>query len=186
MRFNRQTLIIAIVAGLAVVLLYALSFANRTNPRVTPQGTPQGTTPQGQIISDGRNPLNIPGTDNRRLQVPQQQLGDMQKKAQNIDNQVEKIRGVDEASVLVVGNTCLVGYRPSQAATNTNTMKNVISERVKAMDKSITNVVVSDSADIMSRINRLSTNMGNNGNIDMNQVKNEMNEIMRSVSPVVR
>jgi len=56
---------------------------------------------------------------------------------------------------LVVGNSCIVAYSPENAQGDANARKNMVINKVKEIDPSITNVIATESRDIMNRITRL-------------------------------
>ena len=212
MRFSKKTLYLTI-AVLAVTLLFAFSPMLRINPQTpTPRGAPQNVTPgpnspgtvnprdnMPQDINMGQN--NSPrGTTPRKnvengkqqnnignksigIQMGQQQMAATRARADNIEKKLVNLKEVDKANALIVGNTCLVGYKPSKTTDNTNATNNLVTNKVKAIDNTITNVVVSESPDIMARINRLSSDVMNNKNVNMNNVSNEIIKIMREVRP---
>lgn len=198
MRFDRKSIIITVVASLALLIIYAMTMANRLNPRTTPDNVaPQGQNapggrniqqiipgPNQQQMIPGKNQPNNAGTNNQGLRISQDQIADSQKKSDRIRKQLVQMREVDEANVLVVGNTCIVGYKPARTLIDTEATKKEIADRVKAMDNSITNCAVSESGDVMSRVGRISQDITNNRNID--NANNEINELISRIIPTVR
>jgi len=129
------------------------------------QGTTQGNY-QGMNLS------------NNQQGVPDRQ------KADNIKSQLMNMNGVTDANVIVMGNTALVGFKPSVNTGNVNAIKSNITKRVKEIDKTITNVSVSESADIMTRMNRLGTNIA--GNNQGNTIADEFNKIIDGLNTTTR
>lgn len=132
-------------------------------------------------------PLNNQMTtpNGTRSQAPQ--MTNNTQKSEQIKSQLQNIPGVDDVSVVVNNNSCLVGYKPSGAAGDVKATKEKITKKVKELDKSITDVRVSESADIMSRIKKLSTeftnsfttNGANNGPMD--EISNSFNKLMNEI-----
>lgn len=122
----------------------------------TTQGYMSGTVP-GDMA--GTTQGNLAGTTPGGANLT---TADRQK-ADNIRMQLRRMSGISDANVIVMGNTALVGFKPSGATGNMNVVKRNITNKVKEIDRTITNVSVSESSDIMTRMNRLGTNMTNNG-----------------------
>jgi spore cortex protein len=145
----------------------------RTNYGTTPgtnfyQGTNLGTNPR---VNMGLNQ----GTRQTAFDV---------KKANTIKRQLRGLAGVSDANVLVMGNTALVGYKPKGTAANTTAVKNSIIRRCKQADPSITNVTVSESPDIMTRMTRLGTSI--TGNRPVNAIADEFRRMISGITPVTR
>ncbi|MEN6313163.1 MAG: YhcN/YlaJ family sporulation lipoprotein [Clostridiaceae bacterium] len=124
----------------------------------TTLGNMAGTTlgnMTGTTLSDMAR--TTPGGVNLTQTAPDRQ------KADNIRRQIMNMKGVSDANVIVMGNTALVGYRPSGSAGNTKAVKDNIANKCKQVDRTITNVTVSESADIMARMSRLGTNITGTG-----------------------
>ncbi len=113
-----------------------------------------------------------------------QQTGFDRQKADNIRNRLGNIDGIGQINAVVNGNTALVGYSLSKTAKDANNIKNMITNRVKQIDNTITNVVVSDSADITSGIERLSNSIRNNNPV--NDLNNEFNQIIQRIKPAAQ
>lgn len=190
MRFSKQSLIWTI-AGLAVALLLIFSFASRTTPRTAPPGTPQSQTvpygatpnrtPGGTLqknigtpnnnVGMGINTPKVPGTGNQTAQS--------QNSARNIEKQIDAIKGVDNPNVVIINDTALVGYKPGNLQVNTKQTKKAITDKLKAADKSIKKVYVTDTAALTTRISKLSTDIANNRNTS--GIKNEVNSLMQKI-----
>lgn len=137
----------------------------------------QGTTPNpGQGALLGTNPMNPP--------VQPQQMSENRQKADNIRNELKNMREVENVSVIVNGNTALVGYKPADNAGDVNATKAVISSRVKEIDRTITEVRVSESPDIMTRMDRLSRDITDNR--PMNVITNEFNQLFQGINPIAQ
>lgn len=190
MRFKNRAIVVTALFAV-VILLGAYAAGNRTGPRTTPQEiTPQGQNSpnnfqqgqQGQLLQN-----RIPENNNQTRQgseAIERQIADSQKKAETIKTSLEKLSEIEKANVIVVGNTAIVGCKISKEAKDINDTKNMVADRVKGLDKSIKNVAVSDSADIMSRINKLSSNITKSK--DINEINNEVNKIIEKSKILVK
>jgi len=103
----------------------------------------------------GVNPDNSYG-------VKEQSSAFDQKKASNIKTQLMKMEGITDANVMVMGDTALVSFKTTGNTGNETALKNSIMKKVKAIDTSINNVTVSESSDIMSKMNKLGSDIKNN------------------------
>lgn len=190
MRLSSRALKMAVLPCVLALFMSACAGQQRTAPQPDQQRMEQqGRNMQGDF-TPGVNPPQdrsiLPGTDadlDRR--APQtQQMVDYRQKSNNVRNQVAAMGEVEKANVVVVGNTCLVGYKPSRLSKDVNATKKMISERVKQTDRSIDNVVVSESADVMDRVNRLYNDIANNR--PMNEVNNEFKQLVNRVAPAAK
>ncbi len=189
---RRNPALMLTIIGLAFALLLAIGIGAMMNRDDQPPGGPQ---PQGQELNNlggnpggitpGRTGNNNAGNDNRGMQIDQKQMENNRRIAQRACDTAENIDGVENANAVVMGDTCLLAYEPTNRAdTNMNRLKETIAERVKNTDKSIKKVVVSDSADVMDRVNQLSNDMTNNRNTE--SIGSEINDLIQRINPVVR
>lgn len=104
--------------------------------------------------------------------------GNDKARASMIERQLNNVNGVNNCSVLVSGDTALVGLRTNNA-TNISRLRSSIERRIKQMDSSIKNVKVTDSPDILTRMGRLGTTGNYNGmaNNFMQEFKNMLNSM---------
>lgn len=141
-----------------------------------PGASPNSGLNKGNVTGIGATPgAGLNGTG----QQIRQQVGFDRQKADNIRNRLGNIDGIRQINAVVNGNTALIGYIPSGKAANANTTRNMITDRVKQFDNTITNVIVSDSADFSSRIRRLVDNI--NSNKPMNDLNNEFNQLIQNI-----
>jgi len=103
-------------------------------------------------------------------------------KSKQIKAQLEKMSGVDDVSVIVLGNTALVGcdIKNDNRTGNTDDLRNKIMQKVKNMDNSITNCVVTDKPEILERIKTLGEDITNGK--PGNQITEEFNRIIKSIN----
>jgi spore cortex protein len=158
-----------------------------TSPNIMNIGAqPSPTTDNIQNIRKGitnnsNNINNNAGTNNVKLDNIAQQMGYNSEKADGICNKLDNIGGIDNVNAVVCGNTALVGYDSANKNADIGATKNMICDRVKQMDNTITNVVVTDSKDLSSRIGNLAGNIkSKKSTTDLN---NEFNRIMQSINP---
>jgi|AGTN01.3.fsa_nt_gi Sporulation lipoprotein YhcN/YlaJ (Spore_YhcN_YlaJ). len=140
-----------------------------------------GTSP-GPLIGRGNRisvtPTPGAGYNGTGRQI-QQQTGFDRTKADNLRNRLGSIDGIRQINAIVNGNTALIGYTPSGKASNANSARQMITDRVKQLDNTITNVVVSDSADFSSRISRLVDKINSNKSLD--DLTREFNQLMQNI-----
>jgi hypothetical protein len=133
------------------------------------------------IINNANNINNNAGTNNVKLDNIAQQTGYNSEKADSICNKLDNVGGIDNVNAVVCGNTALVGYDSANKNADIGATKSLICDRVKQMDNTITNVVVTDSKDLSSRIGNLAGNIkSKKSTTDLN---NEFNRIMQSINP---
>jgi spore cortex protein len=110
-----------------------------------------------------------------------QGLNEMKQKSDNITKQLDAMPEIDKVNVLVTGDTCLVGYSPANAQGDPNARKNMVIEKVKQIDPTLNNVVVSESQDVMNRINQLINDMANNKSMD--EINREVMQLIKTTVP---
>ena len=138
-----------------------------------PDNTGIGTTPQGI------QPGTPPGAEPLDRQITDGRL-----KSDNIKRQLSAIPGCRNPNVIVIGNTALVGYAASGTVKDTGALRSKVTDTVRQADRTITNVVVSDSAEVVRNINQLSSDIA--GNKPVNDIGNRFNQLIRSINPVGR
>lgn len=136
---------------------------------------------------NGRNSLNN-GLNNRLNNtnlVPDntESAANSSKRAEDIKSKLKEMPEVDDANCLVSGNTVVVGYKPSGKSKDVNTTKNKIIDMVKQIDKSANTVAVSESGDIMTKINNLTSRIQDKSISDIDQ---EIRQILQKINPVTR
>ncbi|NMB95497.1 MAG: hypothetical protein GYA02_02640 [Clostridiaceae bacterium] len=140
--------------------------------------------------NDANNTNNIGDTNQPGLVG--QMNADTAKSGQ-IKAQLEKMSGVDDVSVIVLGNTALIGCDINNNANannrnnannnrtgNTDDLRNKIVQQVKNMDKSITNCIVTDKPELLEKINALGKDIANGE--PGNEITEEFNRIIRSIN----
>ncbi|MGI6778049.1 MAG: YhcN/YlaJ family sporulation lipoprotein [Acetivibrionales bacterium] len=158
-------------------------------PGINGQNTDRGN--RGDLLDN--NPdmspdmnMDMNGQTQQLGQVPQPgqtNASSNKQKAENISNQLKKMNEVDEVNTVCSGNTAVVAYDPSNTGGDTEKVKNEIINRVKDLEPTITNVVVSESADIMQKVKTLANNMANR---PMNEIDDEIRKLIQQIQPTMR
>ena len=105
-------------------------------------------------------------------------------RANTIAQRVADLNDVDRASVVITGNTALVGVdmRNNIQGRMTTELKRKIEAKVKNTDSRIKNVAVTADPDLSTRINRIVTDMENGRPIS--GFANEIQEMLRKITPI--
>lgn len=160
-----------------------------TDPRLDNRTTNDqrlGSTPRNNLNGNMDSRVNPGATQLNQYRTQPPQAFDTQK-AINIENSLNNMAGVRNARVVVNGNTAIVSYTPVNTATNVNATKSAIVNRVKQVDRSITNCAVSDSPDIGTRVNQLSRDINNTNNTRPGQeLTDSFNKLMNNINNAVR
>jgi spore cortex protein len=181
----------AITMGLTICALPLTACNTRTNNYMNPrrtgivqrQNVTQYNTPLGLPVRTGtiignnviNNPINNASPLPTRV-VPYS--NSMSDKALAMKYQVKSIPEVSDANVVIVGNTALVACRPRNASVNTNALKTAVSQKCKSSDPTITNVVVSETEDMMTRVNQLYNNLTTR---PMSEISQDFNNLVGKI-----
>ncbi|MDQ2086837.1 YhcN/YlaJ family sporulation lipoprotein [Herbivorax sp. ANBcel31] len=168
---------------------------NEISPERNVPGENIGTRPDaqrpegGNLLDDDRQTpgvgvtpqpgeRNMTGLDN---QAPEQQTGFDKQRADKIVQQLDDVEGVREINAVVNGNTAIVVYSPNEAEKPSDETDNMIAEKVKDIDDTITKVEVSHSPDAMTQTEDL------RNNIDRRRPAEELDDmferLMRTINP---
>lgn len=174
------------ILGLCFLLISLLVLLNGCNARVRNPGPEISPDVQRQDLQGD----NLPGVEPQQIKTRNAplNLSFNRQKADNIRNQLEDMKEVKNADVIVIGNTALIGYEPAgdlkginTSSKKVNAANNMIRDKVTKTDKSITNVAVTREAEIVIRIKKLSSDITNN--MQDNDIKNDFNQIIRGINP---
>jgi YhcN/YlaJ family sporulation lipoprotein len=178
----KRNSISALVITLAVGLVL---FIGLVIPRTNAPLTSQPPLKQQRLNYQGNMIRTNPSIATPQPSVTPQRVNTVDRhRTDNIHKQLSKMGELRQVGVIITGNTALVGYSPSHLAKDVSSTKALITSRVKQIDPSIKNVVVSESADIMSRINKLTTDISNNR--PANEISNEINQLLKGVAPTIK
>lgn len=208
---------------LALILVFALIFAGcaARRPLQTPVLPRQDTTglynnnrggvgvnngigpvnPNGYGTATGYDYTNGLGTDYRNMggnNSPNWNLrgmGTPTTQADTIARAVERVPGVDNATVVVSGNTAYVGIdvkdgnmgrtvgfgTTNRTTNNIATIKSQCARQVRATDPNINTVYVSADADFLDRIRRVGDSIRRGRPVD--GFRNELDELVRRLTP---
>lgn len=130
------------------------------------------------------NDLNM-GMDveNRGNMNNMSNVNTMNKNADKIAKKITDLNEVNKASVLVTENEAIVGVslRGTTQGTMTNALRQKIEKIVKNEHKSIDKVSITTDPNLVTRINTMTTNMGNGNVID--NFAEEVKDLIRKITP---
>jgi YhcN/YlaJ family sporulation lipoprotein len=108
----------------------------------------------------------------------------MTDRANIIAQRVANLKEVNNCSVLLSGNTCIVGVdmKNNLQGKMTTALKQKIERTVRNTDNRIKNVSITADPDLFTRINNMATDMGNGRPIT--GFAKEFQEILRRITPV--
>lgn len=179
---RRRFSIIVPALVLVAALFLGFSLLGRNTLRQGQSGTNQPARNFVGFNLPGTRPNIIPSpgpTNNGTGQQIKYEVVFDRVKANNIKNRLGTIDGVKQINTIVYGSTVLVGYTPSGKTINANTTKKMITDRVKQLDSTITNVIVSDSAVFSSKIRQL-VNKINSGR-PLDGLNTEYNRLVKNI-----
>lgn len=104
-------------------------------------------------------------------------------RAEKIADSIVDLPGVDDATVVITGNTALVGVDIEDELEGkvVTDLKKQIVTRVKQIDKNIENVTVTADPDLFERIDDIAQEI--NRGRGMNEFTDEVKEIIRRITP---
>ncbi|MCX7710696.1 MAG: YhcN/YlaJ family sporulation lipoprotein [Clostridia bacterium] len=136
-----------------------------------------------RIGTDPGNNNNI-NNNNNNAQYTQQQITDGRGKSDNIKRQLGTIKEIRNPNVVVIGNTALVGFNTANTKVDAAKARDMVINKVKQVDPSVTNVLATDSQDVLPGITRLSEDIRNNRPV--NTIGDNFNQIVRGINPAGR
>ena len=106
--------------------------------------------------------------------------------ADNLAKKISNLPEVNSASVLLTGNTAIVGcdIKGNVEGKMTSSVKQKIENIVKDSNNNIQNVSITADPDLYTRIRTMATDMGNGNPIK--GFTNEIQEILRRITPTTR
>jgi hypothetical protein len=105
-------------------------------------------------------------------------------RAANIKSQLAGLKEIKDVNVVVIGNSCLVGYTPTAASTDPNATKNLVAARCKQADDSIAGVTCGDTPDLNSRIAQINNDLQNDK--PAGDMSSRFNDLVRAINPNLR
>jgi len=177
----KRSRIISTVGAIAIALFILTNCTPA--PRPVPEQTP---TPQQTRFVPRNN--NIPVPNNPSIDLPNQRTNDDARtqdgtQAQKISNVITKMDEIQSATVVVTGNTALVGVQFSEQYKGdlTDQIKKLVDQQVKNADPSIKRVVVTADPDLYTRIMELASKI-EKGN-PLSGLTQEIQEILNRINP---
>lgn len=109
---------------------------------------------------------------------------DMSSRADKIAKKITNLDEVNSSSVLLAGNTCIVGVdiKENIEGKTTSDLKQKIKDNVKNTDNKVKTVSVTSDPDIFKRISNMSKDV-QNGN-PISGFADEFEEILRRINPI--
>lgn len=180
---NKKMLLTICIVFLATFIAIGCTPAKRPVPTPTP-------TPNQQTIDRNRTTtdINAPRTDNmvpneRNIGTEPARTDDMTARADRIAEEVNKIKDVKSASVLITERTALVGVKlTSETKGEVNTeIKREVERAVERVDKDIERVSVTANPDLLTRIENITRDVGQGR--PLSGFGKEIEEIIRRITP---
>jgi YhcN/YlaJ family sporulation lipoprotein len=168
---------VTILIIMAIIVLSACRPAQRPFPQASPPATPPGQ------VQPSPNPANATGDAALGLNIPLVQASREQLLAYRISNDLINMPEVDRVNVLVRGPDAVIGFMPSDGYRNVSAIKDAIISRVNSLNLPITKILVSESADVMIRINQLNKDIINNRPIS--EVNAGIDQLINRIMPPV-
>jgi YhcN/YlaJ family sporulation lipoprotein len=166
---NRKIIILAIVCLILTFTLLGCTAQRR------PEQTPApGPTPIPQ--------QNVPPQNQEQIPTDPTELN---KLAQNLAKEAAKVNGVKDATVVITGNTALVGL---DLAANTptqqiNSIQEQVANTIKQADQRIKNVSVTADADLTTRIRNIGQEIANGKPIS--GFAQEIDDLIKRIGPTM-
>lgn len=187
---NKNIILTVCILLLVSLVAIGCSPAERPVPRTTP-------APNQQTIDRNRvtNENNIPrtnevlprdngmSTDNNRPNVDNRTINNMSDRADRIKKEVENVRDVKTAIVVITERTALVGVNLTSGTKGelNSKIKKEVEDAVKKADKDITRVSVTADPDIFTRIENVARDIGKGR--PLSGLGTEIEEIVRRITP---
>ena len=99
-------------------------------------------------------------------------------RAMKIESECEKIPGVDDAAVIISGDTAVIGCRTNK---NMGALRQQIINRVKQLEPSVRNVTVTNSGDILDEIRKLTNEIVDGP--DANNSDARVRQLIKKITP---
>jgi hypothetical protein len=199
--FNKVT---AVISSLCILLLPLTGCAparKNTNPdNITQQGqnlvrqnmqaTPNASPVRNLINtvlpspSPLTTPVPSPGIAKLDMKLSPELALDRQR-AENLKNKLYSDMGnnLKLTNVIVNNDTAIIGYT-ANGVKGTGPTQNTISDKVKQLDRSIKNCIVTDSKDAINKINQLQNDINNNK--PAKEITDKFNQLANSIKAAGR
>jgi hypothetical protein len=105
-------------------------------------------------------------------------------RADNIKSQLAGLKEIQDVNVVVIGNSCLVGYTPTESSTDPNATKDLVAARCKQADSNIAGVTCGDTPDINSQIAGINSDLQTSK--PAGDMSSRFNDIVKVINPNLR
>ena len=179
----KKTMVLLLLALLSAVLLTGCASSADTLPSPTPGATnmlnnllPGSSASASPAQSAAPDATAGPAANGERT------LEDTQKSAQAMEEAVEKLSEVEEAYVLPLGDTALVGMKfTSQYQGQTDDrLKKMVLTRLQTVDKTITKAAVTDNGALVTGIQALTETLKGASSLD--DVNDKAEEMLKQLT----
>ena len=145
---------------------------NNLIPNLTATGTP------GPSITSYPSAIGTPGNGNNSAQNPE----DIRDASKKMAEAVERLSEVDDAYVLALGDTALVGlkFTPEYQGKADERIKKMVLARVQTVDKTVRSVAVTDDVKWLQDIQALTETLGSALNLDT--LKAQMDDLVKQIT----
>ncbi len=145
---------------------------NNLLPNLTATGTP------GPSITTQPAATGTPDNGNSSAQNPE----DVRDASKKMADAVERLSEVDDAYVLALGDTALVGlkFAPEYQGKADDRIKKMVLARVQTVDKTVRSVAVTDDVKWLQDIQALTETLGSALNLDT--LKAQMDDLVKQIT----
>lgn len=175
---------VLLVAFLFAALLFGRNMMGNRAPYTNPNRINYRTNIKGIVPSPLPSP-NIYGQQIRQ-RLPMQsplpglkQMGFDKQRADNINKKLKDMDGIGQVDTIINGNTALIGYKHDGKMADRRAVKDAITKKVRQLDNTVKDVVVSDSANFTGRIRTMVKNL--NTNISNPNLSNDFQKLVRDI-----
>jgi len=201
---NKKILLAVCILLLVSVVALGCRPAQRPVPQTTPnqqnidnRTTTENTVPRNDQLAPGNNRMTTDNelttndrmnTDNRlttdnRTGTDDRATGNLSDRASRIEAEVTKLNDVKGATVVITGNTALVGINLTEGTKgDLNTeIKRQVEEAVQTADRDINRVSVTADPDLFTRIENIARDIGQGR--PLSGFGQEVEELVRRITP---
>jgi len=166
-------LLLVVVLGLALLVSSCAPARRPMNPDTTPQ--------RNEITRD-----NLPGNNQPGNDLTRDRLTNVQAKAERIADACDDVPGVEDATVVISGNTCYVGLdvEGNLEKGETERVEKAALNKALAADPTVRRCVVTSDADTVSRLKEVY--QGIRRGTPISTFGDELEEIARRITPRTR
>lgn len=186
------TLIVSTIGCTSTKLRQPIGTETKIGDNITKKGVKRGNVKTKDIVKKDvnknvRQNQVLPGPNTATDIARKNNLAtpdDMAKKATNIAEKITNLKEINSASVLISGNSCIVGVdiKNNIEGKMTTDLKQKIERIVRNTDNSIKYVSITADPDLYTRIRNMAADIANGRPIS--GFANEFEEILRRITPV--